>query len=58
MQFPWLDVRLKRRTLDSALRAWLLQRGGYGVPHPEEVREVSEELAAPWISKAQHGTAR
>eukprot|EP00913_Durusdinium_trenchii_P021637 g20331.t1 len=45
LQFPWLDVRLKRRTLDSALRAWLLQRGGYGVPHPEEVREVSEELA-------------
>ena len=44
LQFPWLDCRLKRRCIDAGLRAWCLHRGGYGCPHPEEVREMSAVL--------------
>ena len=44
LQFPWLDCRLKRRCIDEGLRAWCLHRGGYGCPHPEEVREMSAVL--------------
>eukprot|EP00438_Fugacium_kawagutii_P031240 Skav211071 [mRNA] locus=scaffold314:264324:265889:- [translate_table: standard] len=44
LQFPWLDVRLKRRCIDAGLRAWCLHRRGYGCPHPEEVQQISENL--------------
>ena len=44
LQFPWLDCRLKKRCIDTGLRAWCLHRRGYGCPHPEEVREISELL--------------
>ena len=44
LQFPWLDCRLKRRCIETGLRAWCLHRRGYGCPHPEEVREISELL--------------
>lgn len=45
LQFPWLEARMPRRCLSAGLRAWCLQRGGYGSPFPEDVREVAEELS-------------
>lgn len=30
----------------AGLRAWCVQRGGYGVPYPEETAEVSALLGA------------
>lgn len=44
LQFPWLDVRLKRRCLTQGLRAWCLHRRGYGCPFPDEARALSAEL--------------
>ncbi|CAE8615965.1 unnamed protein product [Polarella glacialis] len=50
LQFPWLDARLKRRCLEAGLRAWVLHRRGYGCPFPDEVRDVSAELAEMRVS--------
>ncbi|CAJ1370738.1 unnamed protein product [Effrenium voratum] len=50
LQFPWLDARLKKRCIETGMRAWCLHRGGFGCPHPEEVREVSEELKSMGVA--------
>lgn len=49
LQFPWLDCRLRRRCVESGLRAWVLHRRGYGCPFPIEVRELAVELEAMGI---------
>lgn len=53
LQFPWLDARLPRRCLSAGLRAWCLNRRGYGCPFPHEVRSISAELEA---MNVQHTT--
>merc|ERR1712194_274978 len=50
LQFPWLDARIQKRCIDAGLRAWVLHRRGYGCPFPDEVRDISCELARMGIA--------
>nr|CEL64140.1 TPA: hypothetical protein BN1204_000580 [Neospora caninum Liverpool] len=44
LQFPWLHYNMPQRCVFEGLRAWCMQRGGYGAPFPREVAELSEML--------------
>jgi hypothetical protein len=44
LQFPFVDVRLPPRCLNSGLRAWLQHHSGFGTPFPQEANSVADEL--------------
>ncbi|KAF8821872.1 hypothetical protein IE077_004259 [Cardiosporidium cionae] len=45
LQFPWLSHNMPLRCVNEGLRAWCLQRGGYGAPFPQEISEISDVLS-------------
>ncbi|KFH03270.1 hypothetical protein TGVAND_293660 [Toxoplasma gondii VAND] len=45
LQFPWLHYNMPQRCVFEGLRAWCMQRGGYGAPFPREVAELSRILS-------------
>ncbi|PFH33074.1 hypothetical protein BESB_082730 [Besnoitia besnoiti] len=52
LQFPWLRYNMPQRCVFEGLRAWCMQRGGYGAPFPRVVAEVSELLKRRAVAHA------
>ena len=46
IQFPFVERNIPKPILQEAFRAWAMSRRGYGSPWREDVKDVSNELAA------------